>query len=249
MAPVCANLGSLIAMSPLLQEWTTRGRVLLVTAAPKESRAVLEALGCSAAPELWRLVEINHRFDLLETGVGKANAAGATARRLDPSRHAAVVNLGVAGALPDSPCAVGECVVATESVFGDEGLDTPDGFVTAAAIGFPLTLGEGMGVRPDPDLFAALRGSADHAGVIATVSTCASTDARARGVRSRTGAVAEAMEGAAVGAAVERVNHCESGSIDFAEFRAISNTTGDRGAQRWDLNAALERLRRAVLAW
>ena len=77
-------------------------------------------------------------------------------------------------------------------------------------------------------------------GAVATVSTCSGTGEGAEAARIRTGAIAEAMEGAAVGQAVARLSdlqpRCEAG---FAELRVISNTTGDRSSQRWDLKGAL----------
>jgi futalosine hydrolase len=58
-------------------------------------------------------------------------------------------------------------------------------------------------------------------------------------VRDRTGAVAEAMEGAAVVHAALRAG------VPGLEVRAISNTTGDRPTQRWDMPAAFAALGRA----
>ena len=55
---------------------------------------------------------------------------------------------------------------------------------------------------------------------------------------ARTGAIAEAMEGGAVGVSAARVG----GGVWFSELRVISNTTGDRAGQRWDLSRALARL-------
>jgi hypothetical protein len=47
------------------------------------------------------------------------------------------------------------------------------------------------------------------------------------------------MEGYACGLAARRIDP----DARFAEVRVVSNTTGDRAAQRWDLDAALGRLR------
>jgi futalosine hydrolase len=55
-------------------------------------------------------------------------------------------------------------------------------------------------------------------------------------VRDRTGAVAEAMEGAAVALVAHRLR------IPMAEVRVVSNTTGSRPRQVWDLKGALARL-------
>lgn len=186
---------------------------------------------------------------LVVSGVGKSNAAGATAfalTRIEP-RCAWALNLGVAGALPRSGgddrsrAQLRQCVVATASVFADEGLAAPDGFTDVAAMGFPPLDGSaGMAAPCDKRLVELLASSADARGPIATVSTCSGTDALARAVAQRTGAIAEAMEGAAVGLVAARLG------VPFAELRTISNFTGDRPSQTWDIRGALERMERAV---
>ena len=214
-------------------------RTLLVVAAPGEAEAVLAGLGWAGEiPSEWTRTPVNERFDLVVTGVGKANAAGALATTLDPRRHGAVINIGVAGSLPgDSPPRIGGLVLATASVFADDGLATPDGFVTQAALGFPPADLPAMEFPGDVALLRALGAAGGASARIATVSTCSGTDALAAEIARRTGAVAEAMEGAAAALVARRFG------VPFAEVRAISNTTGDRPSQRWDLHAALDTLR------
>lgn len=228
-------------------------RILIVIAAPAEARRVRTALALPDAPRpgVWQIEAARSGFDLIETGVGKAQAAAATARVFDPGRYAGVISLGVGGALPGCGpgCGpgsgsrpgpeLGDAVLATASIFADEGGITPDGFTPIERMGFPAgRFGEG-GARICAGWRDALAPLTDSAGPIATVSTCAGTDERAGEIVRRTGAVAEAMEGAAVAAAL-------AGLADpmpaFAEIRVISNTTGDRDRQRWDLPAALGRL-------
>lgn len=217
----------------------------MVVAAPSEARAVragLEARQASdeapvAAP--WALCEPAPGYDLLLTGVGKTNAAAGVARLCDPQRHGAILNIGIGGSLPGGP-ALGSLVVATASVYADEGLQTPDGFTDCAALGFPLGPFAGSSVPADPGMLRVLGRLADLAGLVATVSTCSGTDALARVVASRTGAVAEAMEGAAVGHVASRLG------VPFIEVRAISNTTGDRPAQRWEIRQALSAMTRLI---
>jgi futalosine hydrolase len=154
----------------------------------------------------------------------------------------------VAGALPGSGLEIGAAVAATACVFADEGLQTESGFTDCAAMGFPLADFPGAAAPVGEDALGVIRPLADAAGPIATVSTCSGTDALARAVRDRTGALAEGMEGAAVALVARRLR------LPMAELRIISNTTGDRSAQRWDLRGALARLSdvagglRAVLA-
>lgn len=190
----------------------------------------------------WRPVPIGRRFELLLTGVGKANAAGAAARAIEPDRVSLVLNLGVAGVLPGAGLNLGDVVIATESVFADEGLLSPAGFQDVASMGFAPFPSGGVAAPGDPDVVSALSSIADGAGPIATVSTCSATDEQAQAIRSRTGALVEAMEGAAAGLAVARINRIAGARIPFAEARMVSNTTGDRTGQRWDLDRALARL-------
>lgn len=168
------------------------------------------------------------------SGIGKANAAGATSRTLAMERFDAVLNVGIAGTL-DPELGLGSVVLADRAVFADEGVARPDGFDSTAAIGFAMTA-YGMGVASDAALVRELSPAADRVGVIATVSTCSGTDALAREIRARTGAIAETMEGAAVGLSAEHAG------IAFVELRVISNTTGERRTQRWDVRGALSRL-------
>lgn len=218
------------------------GRLLLAAAAPAEARTVAEALGSGigAAARPWTLLELSPRFDLVVTGIGKANAAGAVARVLDLARHSGVLSVGVAGALPGSGLRPGAIILALACVYADEGLSTPDGFLNCAQMGFPLGDFSGGAVPADSGLAGRYRHLADAFGPIATVSTCSGTDALAEQVAARTGALAEAMEGAAVAQTALRLG------VPAGELRAISNTTGDRARQVWDLPKALAALGRVL---
>lgn len=217
-------------------------RALLALAAPSEARAALHAWRApeNLADRAWELHRLTDRLDLVVTGISKANAAGAVARVLDPREHAAVLSLGVAGALPGSGLSIGDVVLSESSVFADEGRQVPEGFQDCAAMGYPLGLGGGASAPMDCDLLEAIRPLADAAGPIATVSICSGTDGGAKAIRGRTRALAEAMEGAAVGLVAERL------AVRFGEVRVISNTTGDRDQQVWDLPRALDALSRLI---
>ena len=216
------------------------GRVLLLAvAAESEARAVLNGLGRSDLPAPWTLGAAGDGVELVVTGVGKANAAGAVARVLDPARHGAVLSVGVAGTYGGPP--IRSVVVATGCAFADEGVATPDGFMDLNRLGFPPVAGlASMRFPVEHGLIEALRGIADAVGVIATVSTCSGTDGLAHEAAVRTGAIAESMEGAAVAHAAYRLG------VPAGELRVISNTCGDRGRQVWDLKGALARLRGVI---
>jgi futalosine hydrolase len=121
----------------------------------------------------------------------------------------------------------------------EEGIVTAKGFANMAGLGFPLGDFEGNAVPVDERLLDQLS-AIFSIGPIATVATCSGTDAAAAEVVRRTGALAEAMEGAAVVHAARRLK------VPAIELRAISNTTGDRANQQWDLQAGLAALGQAV---
>jgi futalosine hydrolase len=229
---------------PLLRQITKDRRILLAVAAPIEARAILAALGSPAAcPPPWEVASIAHAVDLIHLGVSKSNAAGALSRLLAqvPHQYGLVLNAGIAGSLPDGSAFAlqpRDTIVATNCVFADEGIVTPAGYQTVASMGFPINPTGDDTFACDPRVVEAFRPVVTLAGEIATVSTCSGTDALARAVALRTRAAAESMEGAACALV------CHRAGIAFAEVRAISNFTGDRAKQAWDIRGALDSLER-----
>lgn len=218
---------------------------LLVCAAPSEAAAVLRAFDRAptdvAPPIAWKVVPLDDRTDLVVTGVGKANAAAGVARAFDPLKHARVINIGIAGALPRSRLNLLDAVAASLSMYADEGVQTPERFIDIAACGFAPNQGLGrpsIGVAGDPALIRTAEALGARAGPVATVSTCSARNRLAVLVTERTGAIAEAMEGAAAAFTVLRL---AAPPAAFLELRVISNTTGNRAKQRWDLAGALAR--------
>jgi len=206
---------------------------MLVVAADSEAKAVFAAFGFpDEEPE--ELTRLEGGLWLLKAGIGKANAAGAVGIALAMNPAERVISLGLGGALPDSGLEIGDRVLASRSVFADEGAETPEGFLDCRSMGFPLYEGDlGDGLACNPELHARLRGCVDREAVIATVSTCSGRDELAVRVRRRTGAGVECMEGAAV------MLTCHRMGVPAAEVRVISNTTGDRAEQVWDIGRSL----------
>ena len=169
-------------------------------------------------------------------GIGRTNAALSTMSALlsDGPFHW-IVNIGVAGACKESGLNIGDVVVGSESVYMEEGIQTPDGFQTIDAMGFSLGKFEGNKVPADAWMLEQLE-SIGTKGPIATVATCSGTDELAQQVLERTGAIAESMEGAAI---LHVANQMNTPAI---EIRVISNTTGNRNKQVWDLPLALQKL-------
>lgn len=217
------------------------GLCMVAVASAGEARTVLAGLGRPGVepPRPWGVLPVTGRLSLLVTGVGQANGAGATGAMAPGC--AGVLSLGLAGALPgpDAP-GVGRVVACGWCVLADSGVETPGGFVTQADLGFPAMEGCGERFACDPAWAAALGPVADAAGGCATVATCSGTDPRAEAIASRTGAVCEDMESAGVALAAARLG------LPFACVRVISNRTGDRARQGWDLAGAFSVLARVA---
>ncbi len=224
---------------------TSLAPALVCVASHKEAHAVLRGLvapeGAAHAPD-WTLIRAPVTpmgLDVLITGVGKSNAAAAVARNIEPLRHRFVLSLGIGGLLPGHALDLASSVLASASVFADEGAQTPDTFLDISAMGFPPAPGlTGSSFPGHPLAHRALRELVDAVGHVATVSTCSGTGPLAREIAHRSGAMVEAMEGAAIALVAHRMN------IPFAEVRIVSNTTGDRAEQRWDIDGALRALER-----
>lgn len=181
------------------------------------------------------------------SGVGRVNAAIATtlaiAGRAEGTPAPLVVSVGIAGALPSrdggTAPAIGSVVVGSAAACVEEGIVTPTGFRSIAAMGFPLAgFVVDDAIPADPAALARLVASFPEAtvGPIATVATCSGTDAAATEIVRRCGAVAEAMEGSGVLHAARLLG------APAIEVRVVSNTTGDRDRQVWRIDEAFARL-------
>lgn len=199
---------------------------------------MLAGLGRSVTHAGWRPIEVADRVDLVVTGVGKANAAGAVGAVVGGGKHGWALSIGIAGLLPGGGFELGGAAAIERAVLADEGVETGTGFVSVDQMGFPPIAG-GCSLASDARMLEALARIAPRAAV-ATVSTCSGTDARAAAVGLRTGAGLEDMETAAVALVAARMG------VSWGGLRVVSNTTGERSGQRWELQAALEGLRRII---
>jgi futalosine hydrolase len=193
---------------------------------------------------------------LLHSGVGKANAAAATSSLLGFFRPEAVIVLGCGGAFPGSGLRVGDLAVASEEIYGDEGVLTADGFLDMEALQLPLVQRNGHcffnRYPTSPLLREKARGllssgtddtfPATASGPFVTVSTCSGTLAAGTELARRTGGICENMEGAAV------AQICAMNNVPFMEIRGISNLVEDRDISRWNLNEGAEIAQRSVQA-
>jgi futalosine hydrolase len=176
-------------------------------------------------------------------GMGKTNAAQAATALLERTTVAALIGFGVGGAYLRGGLNVGDVAIATSEIYGDEGVESPAGWMSTEGIGIPLL---DTGTRRCFNEFSIdnglagwlTRGVADRYrvghGPFVTVSCCSGTQARGDALAERFGAICETMEGAAYAHVAALY------SVPFAEIRGISNLVTDRDMSSWRLSHAAE---------
>ncbi|WP_339220899.1 futalosine hydrolase [Paenibacillus sp. FSL H8-0332] len=205
-------------------------RVLIVTAVAAEREAVLRGLAGS------------RRFDVIAAGAGTAAAAAGTAAALAAGSYGCVISAGIGGGFPGR-APVGSLVVASEMLDAALGAETPEGFRSAAELGFGSVSVPAPGAAVQA-LAAALAaaGLTVSTGTVLTVSTATGTAGTAAALAARhPEAAAEAMEGHGVAVAAQALG------IAALELRAISNPVGPRDRAAWKINEALDALAAAAV--
>ncbi len=195
-----------------------------------------------------------HLVSLLICGVGKVNAALATEALLSLRHPEVVILFGCGGAYPRSGLQVGDLAIATEEIFGDEGVQSPSGFLDMEQLGLPLATYQNeplfnkiplitpmineVRAMLKPGLVA--KGQSLITGPFVTVSCGSGTDQIAADITARTDGICENMEGAAV------AQVCLQHKVSMIELRGISNQTGDRNMVDWNIPKATEIVQQAI---
>jgi futalosine hydrolase len=180
-------------------------------------------------------------MDVLISGMGQVNAAQALTayfERYSPLPGHVVIG-GCAGAFKGSGLETGDVCLATEEIYADTGVYSPEGFLGLQATGIPLAEIKGkkysnrFSVRDVSDKIDKSEFPFKiSSGTFATVCAVTGTADAAALIEKRSGAVCENMEGAAA-AHVSLLY-----GVPFAEVRGISNMVEDRDRSRWDINTA-----------
>ena len=82
------------------------------------------------------------RCTLLHTGIGTVNAAHALTCQLEQQLPDLVIQFGIGGAYVPTGLPIRSVVLATEEVYGDVGVVTPEGWKPVDEIGIPLVHGD-----------------------------------------------------------------------------------------------------------
>lgn len=189
------------------------------------------------------------RILIFHTGIGKTNAAHGITLLLEKFKLDLLLLIGCGGAYRKSGLIPGELAIATEEIFGDEGVMTPRGWRSMSYLKLPL-LREGRNVFYNRLLLdrkivssaeKILKGFRYKTGAFITVSEVTGTDEKADEMEKRFGGICENMEGAAV------AQLCILYGIPFLEIRGISNLVKRRNKREWKLSAAARISQEAAL--
>lgn len=187
---------------------------------------------------------------LMNTGIGKVNAAHTATVIHERYAVNAFMNIGVGGAYPNARLETGDIAVALKEISCDEGVIGPQGWKGIRETGLPLIE---SGQKKYYNEFPVDRGLAQnclHAaygitraqgGNFITVSAATGTHRRALQLEKRFNGLCENMEGSAI------AHVCALYRVPFLEVRGISNIVGIRDKRRWRLKRASENCQKAVL--
>jgi len=188
-------------------------------------------------------------------GVGKTNAAHGTTLLLEHFKPSLLLLIGCSGAYRGSGLIPGDLAIATEEIFGDEGVITPRGWRSMHYLKLPLLLkGEQSFYNTFPldqeivkKAKTILQGFRPKTGPFVTVSEITGTEEKAVEMERRFRGICENMEGAAV------AQLCTLYDTPFLEVRGISNIVKQRNKKEWNLSVAArvsqEAAREIIMHW
>ncbi|MEO1450700.1 MAG: futalosine hydrolase, partial [Bacteroidota bacterium] len=214
--------------------------ILLVLATEGESGGLRQQLSLKQqGPRVWSGHLGDARITLLHTGIGMINTALYMGRMVEKHTFDRVVNLGIAGAF-DRSLVLGGVIEVETDVYAELGADSPEGFLSLEALGFPAW--QAAGQPGYNHLFNP------HAGRSGLPLVRAITVNRVHGTAERIAKTArqwrpsiESMEGAAF------LQVALEAGIPCTAIRSISNYVEPRNRAAWDIPAALRGLEAAAM--
>ncbi len=199
-------------------------------------KSALDLLVCAATErELRAFGEVRAEAgkNSLLTGVGIPVALAQVLTVVGRLRPARILNIGIAGAYPNSKLAIGDIVIGISEVYGDVGMELPEapGFQHVREMPWGTSYQKVHPLTVFPEFTGA------HEGRGCTVNLCTGTDATGRLRERLFDAAFETMEGAAVAQAGQILG------IPVCEIRAISNMAANREMRPENIQLALKNLR------
>ena len=221
--------------------------LLIIAATQLESSLLRKQIKLSETsdPELFSgMISEGRQLNLLHTGVGPTSTAITLTRFLERATPRVILMIGCGGSYPNSGLKIGDLALASEEIFGDLGVMTDQKFLPLDEMDIPTTPPPVQRVqlnsplqKPTAELLRiSIKKTQNRlvCGPFVTVSTCSGYSQLSLDLESRTGGICENMEGAAA------AQVCSLYQVPFLELRGISNPTGTRDPEQWDLKRGAE---------
>ena len=180
-------------------------------------------------------------------GIGQVSMAIQLTQLLSEHQPMAIFLCGCGGSYPKSGLKTGDLALATEEIFGDLGVATTAKFIPLNQLDLPQNPQLAPVVQQSFPLNADLLSWAQEifpdavCGPFVTVNCCSGTTELSTELQQRTGGICENMEGAAT------AQVCAEFNIPLLELRGISNPTGTRDPQQWDIARGTEAAQLGIL--
>jgi futalosine hydrolase len=232
--------------------------ILIIVAMKFEASDIIKGLGLQhledSRPFQCYTGTINKcRVTVSAGGVGKVNAAAATAALIERVNPDLVINTGCAGAYCNRGLAIGDLAIANEETLGDEGASTSAGWLDLKEMNLPSFSGTGssyfnlipvsLAAHDRAMSLAERTGTELVSGRFITVSSCSGSLSSGEFISQRFNGIVENMEGAAVALT------CLRYGIDCLEIRGISNMVEERDLGKWDVKLAVANAQDFVLKY
>lgn len=189
----------------------------------------------------------NQKALIAHSGVGQTAMSLQLTRLLERYPAEAVLLCGCGGSYPGSTLRNGELAIATAEFFGDLGVTCENDFFHLSELDIPQNPEQELIVQRSYLLPSPLL---DHArkilpqalcGTFVTVNSCSGHETLSNELQQRSGGICENMEGAAA------AQVCAEYDIPLLELRGISNPTGSRDPQQWNIKLGAEAAQQGLL--
>lgn len=224
----------------------------ILAAVPLETQRLRQQLEAPQTARIDQLTTISGRLAereiiIAHSGIGQVNMALAAHALLRQCQSRQVVLIGCGGSYPGSGLSNGDLVLASSECYGDLGVETDDDFLYLDKIGnkeqaiTARKVHKTFEFKKDVIMTTAQTVPEAMIGPVVTVNCCSGTRSLSDKLQQRTNGICENMEGAAA------AQVCQELGRNLIELRGISNPTGTRDPQQWDLHKGVERAQQALL--
>jgi len=226
--------------------------LLIIAAVPLETFLLRQQLqtpliGASGDYQVFSGTLCNQQVLIAHSGVGQSAMALQLTRLLMEHSPQAVLLCGCGGSYPASDLKIGDLALANEEIYGDLGVLTENNFIPLDQLEIPQNSKMMPPLRQRYPLSEKLVNLAQRllpeatVGPFVSINCCSGFPALSTALEQRTGGICENMEGAAA------AQVCDQFDLPLLELRGISNPTGSRDPQQWDIELGAEVAQQGIL--